>query len=72
MVLQAHIPGLDGALAAGLAILDQLRAMPARRVVRATGPVVIDRRLPMSADYLRQLASDHALGATEALAKDAR
>jgi quinoprotein relay system zinc metallohydrolase 2 len=39
LVFQAHIPVLDGSVRGWLAILDELSAMPARRVVPGHGPI---------------------------------
>jgi quinoprotein relay system zinc metallohydrolase 2 len=59
LVFQAHIPVLDGSLRGWLAVLDELSALPARRVVPGHGPVgdwpgaLADERR-----YLRTLVTD--------------
>jgi glyoxylase-like metal-dependent hydrolase (beta-lactamase superfamily II) len=68
LVFQAHIPVLDGSIRGWLAVLDQLSAIPARRVVPGHGPVgdwpgaLADERR-----YLQTLASD-----TRALVADGK
>lgn len=59
LVFRAHIPVLDGSLRGWLAALDELGAMPARRVVPGHGPIgdwpgaLADERR-----YLQTLATD--------------
>jgi quinoprotein relay system zinc metallohydrolase 2 len=59
LVFKAHIPVLDGSLRGWLAVLDELSALPARRVVPGHGPVgdwpgaLADERR-----YLRTLVTD--------------
>ncbi|HEU0083038.1 MAG TPA: quinoprotein relay system zinc metallohydrolase 2 [Bradyrhizobium sp.] len=59
LVFLAHVPVLDGSIRGWLAILDELAATPARRVVPGHGPVsewpaaIADQRR-----YLKRLAAD--------------
>jgi quinoprotein relay system zinc metallohydrolase 2 len=59
LVFETHVPVLDGSIRGWLAVLDQLRATPARRVVPGHGPVsawpdiLADQRR-----YLDTLATD--------------
>jgi quinoprotein relay system zinc metallohydrolase 2 len=63
VVFEAHIPVLDGSIRGWLAILDQLGATPAQRVVPGHGPVSAwPDALADERRYLKTLATDiHAM-----------
>jgi glyoxylase-like metal-dependent hydrolase (beta-lactamase superfamily II) len=68
LVFQAHIPVLDGSIRGWLAVLDQLSAIPAQRVVPGHGPVGDwPGALAGERRYLQTLASD-----TRALVADGK
>jgi quinoprotein relay system zinc metallohydrolase 2 len=75
LVFEAHVPVLDGSIRGWLAVLDQLGATPARRVVPGHGPVgVWPGALADQRRYLDRLATDIraqiAAGKTLAVAAD--
>jgi quinoprotein relay system zinc metallohydrolase 2 len=75
LVFEAHVPVLDGSIRGWLAVLDQLGATPARRVVPGHGPVSTwPSALADQRRYLDTLATDIrtliAAGKTLAVAAD--
>jgi quinoprotein relay system zinc metallohydrolase 2 len=75
LVFETHIPVLDGSIRGWLAVLDRLRALPARRLVPGHGPVSAwPDALAHERRYLETLATDTramiAAGKTLAAAAD--
>ena len=75
LVFETHIPVLDGSIRGWLAVLDRLRALPARRLVPGHGPVSAwPDGLAEERRYLETLATDTlamiAAGKTLAAAAD--
>jgi quinoprotein relay system zinc metallohydrolase 2 len=59
LVFETHIPVLDGSIRGWLAVLDRLRALPARRLVPGHGPVSAwPDALADERRYLETLATD--------------